>query len=119
MLSRILAAAAFATLSAAAAQAGTLQGDQWTPSSACKDPGTPPTISDKSPDAYNKSVKNVPEWQAAYNAYGQCLNSEAKADQNAIVSSANAIAKKLNDEGNALKEQSDAAIAKLKSSTKK
>jgi hypothetical protein len=114
MLTRFLAVAALATLTAAAAQAGTLQGDTWVPSAACKDPGAPPTISDRSPDAYNKSVKAVPEWQAAYNAYGQCLNAEAKADQTAIVNSANAIAKKLNDEGNALKEASDAAIAKLK-----
>jgi hypothetical protein len=118
MLTRILAAAAFATLSAAAAQAGSLQGDQWTPSSACKDPGAPPVIADKNPDAYNKSVKVVPEWQAAYNAYGQCLNAEAKADQSAIVSSANAIAQKLNDEGKALQAASDAAIAKLKSAKK-
>jgi len=118
MLTRILAAAAFAALSAAAAQAGTLQGDKWTPSEACKDPGPPPVISDRSPDAYNKSVKAVPDWQAAYTAYGQCLNAEAKADQNAIVGSANTIAQKLNDEGNALKAASDAAIAKLKNSKK-
>ena len=118
MLTRILAAAAFATLSAAAAQAGTLQGDKWTPSSACKDPGAPPAISDKSADAYNKSVKAVPEWQASLQAYGQCVNAEAKADQNAVVSGANDAVKKLNDEANTLKESSDAAIAKLKNSKK-
>jgi len=114
MLNRILAVAAFATFSVAAAQAGTIQGGTWTASSACKDPGEPPAISDKSADAYNKSVKGVPDWQTAANAYGQCVNGEAKADQSAIVAGANAVVNKINDEGGTLKAASDAAIAKLK-----
>jgi hypothetical protein len=113
MLTRILAAAAFATLSVAA-QAGNLQNGAWTPSSACKDPGAPPAISDKSPEAYNKSVKDLPAWQAAAQNYGTCVNTEAKADQTAIVDGANGAVNKLNDEANALKAASDAAIAKLK-----
>src|SRR3569833_4645544 len=83
MLTRILAAVAFATLSAAAAQAGQIQGDAWTPSSACKDAGEPPAISDKNPEAYNKSGKALQSWQAAAQAYATCVQAEAKADQTA------------------------------------
>ncbi|HEX4508042.1 MAG TPA: hypothetical protein VH722_20110 [Alphaproteobacteria bacterium] len=114
MLTRILAAAAFATLSAAAAQAGTIQGDQWMPSSACKDAGDPPTISDKSPDAYNKSGKALQAWQATAQAYATCVQGEAKADQTAVVNGANAAVNKLNAEIKAVGEANDAAIAKLK-----
>ena len=118
MLTRILAVAAFVTLSAAAAQAGTLQGDTWTASSACKDAGEPPAISDKSPDAYNKSAKTVQTWQAQAQAYASCVNAEAKADQTAVVNGANAIVNKLNDEIKSVSAANDAAIAKLKGGKK-
>jgi hypothetical protein len=114
MFARLFAAAAFATLSVAAAQAGTLQGDTWTPSTACKDPGPPPAISDKSPDAYNKSAKPLQAWQAAAQAYATCLQGEAKADQTAVVTGANNAVNKLNDEIKGVQAANDAAIAKLK-----
>jgi hypothetical protein len=118
MLARIFAAAAFATLSVAAAQAGTIQGDAWTPSAACKDPGAPPAISDKSPDAYNKSAKPLQAWQASAQAYATCLQGEAKADQQAIVTGANGAVNKLNDEIKGVQAANEAAIAKLKGSKK-
>jgi hypothetical protein len=118
MLTRILAAAVFATLSVAAAQAGTLQGDAWTPSAACKDAGPPPAISDKSPDAYNKSAKTLQAWQATAQAYASCLQAEAKADQTAVVNGANSAVNKLNDEIKTVQAANEAAIAKLKGSKK-
>ena len=118
MLTRILAAAAFATMTAAAAHAGTIQNGTWTPSSACKDAGDPPVISDKSPDAYNKSTKELPTWQANAQAFATCVQGEAKTDQNAVVTGANAVVGKLNDQLNSLKATSDAAIAKLKGGKK-
>ena len=118
MLTRILAAAAFATLSAAAAQAGTIQNGTWTPSAECKDAGDPPAISDKSPEAYNKSAKALPAWQAQAQAYANCVNGEAKADQNAVVTGANAVVNKLNDQIKAISAANDAAIAKLKGGKK-
>ena len=118
MLTRILAAAAFVTLSAAAAQAGSIQGDTWTPSSACKDAGDPPAISDKNPDAYNKSGKLLQAWQATAQAYATCVQAEAKSDQSAVVNGANAAVNKLNDEIKAVGAANDAAIAKLKNSKK-
>jgi len=114
MLIRILAAAAFATLSATAAQAGTLQSGAWTPSTACTAPGDPPAISDKSPDAYNKTGKAVQAWQVNAQNYANCVQTEAKADQGAVVNDANALVSKLSDELKALAAANDAAIAKLK-----
>jgi hypothetical protein len=110
----ILAVAAFATLSAVAAQAGTLQSGAWTPSTACTAPGDPPAISDKSPDAYNKTGKAVQAWQVGAQNFANCVQSEAKADQGAVVNDANAIVTKLSDELKALAASNDAAIAKLK-----
>jgi len=114
MQTRILAAAAFATLSVAAAQAGTLQNGAWTPSTACTLPSDPPTISDKSPDAYNKTAKAVQAWQVTAQNYVTCSQSEAKADQNIMINSANAMVTKLSDDLKALSAANDAAIAKLK-----
>jgi hypothetical protein len=114
MLTRTLAAAAFATLSAAAAQAGTLQGNTWTPSSACKDPGDAPAVSDKSAEAYNKTAKLLQAYQVSAQAYASCVQSEAKADQGAVVDGANNAIGKVNDQLKAAIAANDAAIAKLK-----
>jgi hypothetical protein len=111
---RILAVAAFAALSAVAAQAGSLQNGAWTPSSVCTSPGDPPAISDKSPDAYNKTGKAVQAWQVGAQNYANCVQSEAKADQGTVVNDANATVTKLSDELKALSAANDAAIAKLK-----
>ena len=113
MLTRFLAVAAFATLTAAAAQAGTLQNGTWTPNG-CKDPGDAPALSDKSPEAYNKSAKGVQAWQDAARTYQECLKAEIKGDQDVIINTANASLGKLNDQAKALNAANDAAIAKLK-----
>jgi hypothetical protein len=113
MLTRILAAAAFATLTAAAAQAGTLQNGTWTPNG-CKEPGEAPMPSDKSAEAYNKSAKAMQAWQNAAQAYNECMKTEIKADQDAIINTANASLSRLNDQAKALNAANEAAIAKLK-----
>jgi hypothetical protein len=112
MLTRILAAAAFATLSVAAAQAGTLQNGTWVPN--CKSPGDAPAFSSKSPEAYNSSAKAAQAWQADAKAFADCMNAEAKADQNAIITVANDSVKKLSDQITTLNQQSQDAIDKLK-----
>ncbi len=113
MLTRFLAAGALALMTTAAAQAGTLQNGTWTPNCPAM-PGDAPAFSSKSPEAYNKSAKAAQEWQASAKAYADCLNGEAKADQNAIVSGANANVKKLSDEISALSAASAAAVDALK-----
>lgn len=113
MFPRIFAAGALIALTAAVAQAGTLQNGNWTPN--CPSPpGDAPELSSKSPDAYNKSAKAVQAWQVNAKAYADCITSDAKADQNAIVTSVNGVVGKINDQMGALKAQSDAAIEKLK-----
>jgi hypothetical protein len=112
MLSRFLAAAAFATLAASAASAGTLQNGVWTPN--CTMPGDAPAFSSKSPEAYNKSAKAAQDWQASAKAYADCLNTEAKTDQQAIVTVANDNVKKLSDQITALNTASAAAVDALK-----
>jgi hypothetical protein len=113
MFPRIFAAAALVALAASAAEAGTLQNGTWTPSCASA-PGDAPQISSKSPDAYNKSAKAVQDWEAKAKAYADCMTSEAKADQNAIVNSVNDVVKKINDQSVALQQESTDAIQKLK-----
>jgi hypothetical protein len=113
MLTRFLAVAAFAALTAAAAQAGTLQNGTWTPNG-CKEPGDAPMPSDKSPDAYNKSAKAMQAWQTAAQTYNDCMKSEIKGDQDAIINTANASLSHLNDQAKALNAANEAAIAKLK-----
>jgi hypothetical protein len=114
MFTRILAVAAFATLSAVAAQAGTLQGSAWTPTSACKDPGEAPAVSDKSPEAYNKTAKLLQAYQVSAQAYASCVQAEAKTDQGAVVDGANGAISKVSDQLKAAVAANDAAIAKLK-----
>jgi hypothetical protein len=113
MFTRLLAVAAFATLSAAA-QAGTIQNGTWASSAACKDPGDAPAISDKSPEAYNKTAKLLQAYQVNAQAYATCVQSEAKADQGAIVDGANGAISKVNDQLKGAIAANDAAIAKLK-----
>ena len=71
-------------------------------------------ISDKSPEAYNKSGKALQTWQAGAQAYASCVQAEAKTDQNAVVSGANDAITKVNDVMKGLSAANDAAIAKLK-----
>jgi accessory colonization factor AcfC len=112
MLNRLIAAALFATAAASAAQAGTLQNGTWTPS--CELPGDAPTFSSKSPDAYNASAKAAQAWQEKAKAYADCLNNEAKTDQQAIITVANGNVKTLSDQIAALNSASADAVEKLK-----
>jgi hypothetical protein len=114
MLIRTFAAAALATLATASAQAGTIQNGAWTPSSTCVDPGEVPHFSSKSPDAYNKSAKIAADWQGKAKTYADCVSADAKADQQAVITGANGAIAKINDGLNAMKDESQAAVEKLK-----
>ncbi len=116
MLTRFLAVAGFALMTASVAVAGTLQNGVWTPN--CAAPGDAPTISSKSAAAYNSSAKEAQAWQEKVKTYADCLNAEAKADQNAVVATANDTVKKVSEQINALAAQSSAAVEKLKKSNK-
>jgi hypothetical protein len=113
MLIRTFAAVALATFAAATAQAGTIQNGTWTPSG-CTDPGDVPHLNSKNADAFNKSAKVAQEWQGKAKVYADCLNGEAKADQQAIITGANGAIGKINDEIKAMGEEQAAAVEKLK-----
>ena len=116
MFTRIFTVAALTMLSASAAMAGSLQNGVWT--STCAAAGDPPTISGKSPAAYNSSAKEAQAWQEKAKAYADCVSAEAKADQNAVVTGANDNIKKLSDQITTLNTQSSDALAKLKKGAK-
>ena len=113
MLIRTFAAAALATLAAGTALAGTIQNGTWTPSG-CTDPGEVAHFSSKSPEAYNKSAKAAADWQGKAKVYADCVNGEAKADQQSIITGANGSIGKINDEIKAMGDEQTAAVEKLK-----
>lgn len=114
MLIRTFATLALTTLAAAAASAGTIQNGTWAPSAACVNPGDAPHVSSKSPEAFNKSQKAIQEWQGNAKAYADCINSEGKADQQAIIAGANGAIGKVSDQVKGLNDEQTAAIEKLK-----
>ena len=115
MFTRILALSALAALSLGTAHAGSLQNGTYTPN--CTDPGNAPAFSSKSPDAYNKSAKEVQAWADSVKAYQTCLQNETKADQGVMIEYANAKIKTLSDQMNGVNTQSQEAMAKLKKQT--
>jgi hypothetical protein len=118
MLSRLIAAAAFATLAVGTAQAGTITNGVWTPN--CPDnPGPAPTMDGHSSASYTKSTKDYQAWQDKAAPYQTCINNEAKADQSAVIDGANKIMGVLVDSSKAFKEAADAAVEKLKGPAKK
>jgi hypothetical protein len=112
MLNRMLAGVTLATFATIAAQAGTLQNGTWTAS--CPSPGDAPQFSSKSPEAYNTSAKAAQDWQQKAKDYADCMNKEAKSDQQAVVEGANSAITKINDSLNGLQKQSQEAVDKLK-----
>lgn len=116
MLIRTLAAVTLAVFAAGMAQAGTIQNGTWTASAGCPDPGEVPHLNAKSPEAFNKSAKLAQDWQGKAKVYADCVNSEAKVDQQAIITGANGSIGKINDEIKAMGDEQTAAVEKLKKS---
>lgn len=112
MLSRLMAAGAAVLFSAGIAQAGTFTAGAWSPN--CTDPGEAPSFSSKSPEAYNASAKLVTAFQEKEKAYADCVSTDAKADQEAVVTGANGAIGKIQKTMDALNEQSKDAVDKLK-----
>lgn len=68
--------------------AGTITNGTWSPSGCGTVPAVP-VIEQDSVDAYNKSVKEINEWQKKANAYNSCVINEANADNALIAKTAN------------------------------
>lgn len=118
MMIRILAVAAFATISVAA-HAGTIQNGVWTPSKCGPGPGPAPVMDDKSGATYTKSAKEFQAWQGPAKEHVACLTEEAKADQTAIVDASNKAVTEYNDSSNNFVAAANAAMEKLKGKAKK
>ncbi|WP_232020302.1 hypothetical protein [Methylocaldum marinum] len=69
--------------------AGTLADGKWSPAN-CGTQPTAPEIDSRSVDAYNRSLKQVREWQQKAQAYNDCIVKEANADNAVIAEAANA-----------------------------
>ena len=118
MLTRLLAAAAFTTLTVGAAQAGTIANGVWT-TSCPGNPGAAPTMDGHNQASYSKSAKEYQAWQEKAAPFQTCIANEAKTDQTAVVEGANKTMGVLVDSSKAFKDAADAAIEKLKGGAKK
>ncbi|KIO49206.1 hypothetical protein [Nitrosospira sp. NpAV] len=72
-----------------AANAGTLNDGNWSPSG-CGTLSEAPAVDSSNVDAINKSISAVNEWQKQVQSYDECMIKEANADTAAIANSANA-----------------------------
>jgi hypothetical protein len=68
--------------------AGTMNNGVWAPS-ACGTEPLSPVVDLKSVDSYNKSIKDINEWQHKASNYNTCLINEANADNALIAKTAN------------------------------
>ena len=93
---KLMLAGAALVAFATAAQAGTLQNGAWTPKE-CAAPGEAPTFNGKTPEAYNKSSKEVTAWQDKARAYAECVTTDGNADVKLIMDTANGQVSKIND----------------------
>lgn len=119
MLTRIIAAAAFATLAFGTAQAGTITNGVWAPSGCGANPGAPPELDAHSAASYSKSTKDFQPWQDKAKAYEQCASDEAKADQTAVIDGFNKTVQTINDASKNYVDQANAAMEKFKGASKK
>ena len=73
---------------ALSAQAGSLMNSQWHATNCNLKPPVP-SISTKSVDDFNQSIKDINTWQAKAQEYYNCLVKEANIDNEIIAKSAN------------------------------
>ncbi len=119
MLTRVIAAAAFATLAIGSAHAGVITNGVWTPSGCGAAPGTPPEMDGKNQTTYTRSAKDFQAWQDKAKTYEQCLSEEAKSDQSAVIDGANKSIQSINDASKTFVDAANAAMEKLKGAAKK
>ena len=92
--------------------AGTIANGTWSPSG-CGTVPAAPVIEQGSVDAYNKSVKEINEWQKKANAYNSCVINEANADNALIAKTANEEQRRFRAVIDKIKVDSTAAKAKV------
>jgi hypothetical protein len=96
------------------ANAGTLANGKWT-ASGCGTIAAAPAVDAGGIDAYNRSLKQIREWQPQAQAYIDCIVKEANADNATIVKFANAEQERFRDDVAKIKAAADDAKKQLES----
>lgn len=92
--------------------AGTITNGSWS-ASGCGPEPVAPAIELSSIDAYNRSIKAINDWQTKAHAFNECVIKEANADSALISKTANDQQSRLRSVFDKIKNDMDAAKAKL------
>ena len=112
MIQKTFFTAVIMVATASVGTAGTITNGTWSPSG-CGTVPAAPVIEQGSVDAYNKSVKEINEWQKKANAYNSCVINEANADNALIAKTANEEQSRFRAVIDKIKVDSTAAKAKV------
>lgn len=112
MVNKLMMLALVIFFNVSIAEAGNVVIGVWVPSH-CGFKQSVPVIDQSSVDAYNKSIKEINDWQHLANDYMNCLINEANADNALIAKTANEEQAKFRAEVEDIKFKTDAAKQKL------
>ena len=112
MFTKLIMLVGLVLFSVSVAIAGNVVNGVWVPSH-CGSKQSEPVIDESSVDAYNKSIKEINDWQHLANDYMNCLINEANADNALIAKTANEEQAKFRAEVDDIKFKTDAAKQKL------
>jgi hypothetical protein len=113
MKQRSFLTAVLFTATVSVCSAGTITKGVWTPSPACGSEPTPIAVNQTTVDAYNKSVKQINDWQQKLSNYSACVVKEANEDNAAIAKAANDKQAKLQAMSDKVHADTEAAKVKL------
>jgi hypothetical protein len=100
------------TASISVCSAGTINKGVWIPNGCGAEP-TPIAVNQTTVDAYNKSVKQINDWQQKLSNYSACVVKEANDDNAAIAKTANDKQAKLQAMSDKVHADTEAAKVKL------
>jgi hypothetical protein len=112
MIQRTFFTMAMLLATASAGTAGTITNGVWS-ASGCGTEPVAPAIEQDSIDAYNKSIKAINDWQVKAQTFNECVIKESNADNALIAKTANDQQNRLRSVLDKIKNDMDAAKAKL------
>ena len=112
MIQRTFFTMAILLATVSAGTAGTITNGLWS-ASGCGTEPVAPAIEQDSIDAYNKSIKAINDWQVKAQTFNECVIKEANADNILIAKTANDQQNRLRSVLDKIKNDMDAAKAKL------
>jgi hypothetical protein len=114
MIQRTIFTMAILLAAVSVGTAGTITNGVWS-ASGCGTEPVAPAIEQDSIDAYNRSIKAINDWQVKAQAFNECEIKEANADSALIAKTANEQQSRLRSVLDKIKNDMDAAKAKLES----